>query len=262
MAAKRTLTAMDLVTRSWARQLGLDECGVMVLILLGHRESLPACELAVQTGRARQQVQRSLQLMEKLSLVCPAELSRHGRTVAWMLTELGLEYWRALEPVLYEWDLSWLSSSMCSSSRGCSSVRLRSWSTGAQPTGGDARSFSQPVSASSRSSRGWSWPWLSESVRSNKIHEQFVFESEGGLAPGSASREEVVEGFAVVLIARMPLASGFLHSLSEAMAAWALNDWSPSDRGRDARGLPESSRAAHPQPCLPSKANVDLLAPE
>lgn len=103
MAAKKTLTAMDLVTRAWGRQLGLDECGVMVLILLGNRDS-SACDLAVATGRARQQVQRSLKMMQARELVCPAELSAQGRAVGWRLTELGVQYWQALEPALYEWD--------------------------------------------------------------------------------------------------------------------------------------------------------------
>jgi DNA-binding MarR family transcriptional regulator len=105
MEAKKVLTAMDLVTRSWGRQLGLDECGVMVLILLGERGPSKACDLAVQSGRARQQVQRSLKMMKACELVCPSEQDERGRTAEWRLTELGEDHWKALEPALYEWDL-------------------------------------------------------------------------------------------------------------------------------------------------------------
>ena len=105
LEAKRMLTAMDLVTRSWGRELGLDECGVMVLILLGDRGPSKACDLAVQSGRARQQVQRSLKMMQARELVRPSEHDERGRTVEWRLTEFGEDHWKALEPALYEWDL-------------------------------------------------------------------------------------------------------------------------------------------------------------
>lgn len=105
MEAKKMLTAMDLVTRSWGRELGLDECGVMVLILLGDNGPTKACDLAVRSGRARQQVQRSLKMMQARELICPSEHDERGRTAEWKLTELGEDYWKALEPALYEWDL-------------------------------------------------------------------------------------------------------------------------------------------------------------
>jgi DNA-binding MarR family transcriptional regulator len=105
MEAKKLLTAMDLVTRSWGRQLGLDECGVMVLILLGEDGPTRACDLAALCGRARQQVHRSLTMMKARDLVRPSEQDVHGRTVEWSLTDEGADHWKALEPALYEWDL-------------------------------------------------------------------------------------------------------------------------------------------------------------
>lgn len=90
MSMKAALTVMDLVTRGWARQLGLDECGLMVLMLLSQTEEpRPGAELALLCGRARQQVHRSLLAMHELKLVRPAAVSHRGFTTAWALTAKG-----------------------------------------------------------------------------------------------------------------------------------------------------------------------------
>lgn len=104
LAMKQALTAMDLVTRGWARDLDLDECGVMVLMLLGERGHDPACNLAYRSGRARQQVQRSLGMMRRRGLVTPLVVSARGRVQAWKLTERGLTMWGLLEQAMQAWD--------------------------------------------------------------------------------------------------------------------------------------------------------------
>lgn len=89
LAVKQALTAMDLVMKQWAADLELDECGVMVLLLLGQRERCPACELALRSGRARQQVQRTLKNLQGRGVVAPVEVSSRGRVQAWSLTAAG-----------------------------------------------------------------------------------------------------------------------------------------------------------------------------
>lgn len=104
MAMKAALTVMDLVTREWARQLEVDECGVMVLMQLGYRQSSSAAKLGFFCGRVRQQVQRSLQLLRKAGLVEPATVSGTGCTTAWTLTQKGKTRARALERAVRAWE--------------------------------------------------------------------------------------------------------------------------------------------------------------
>lgn len=109
MAAKQALTAIDQVTRGWGRELGLDESGVMVLMLMGERGELPEWELAKLCGRKRQQVHRSLKRMERRELLRPAERSRKGRATRWTFTDRGIELWRCLERAVAAWEatLAW-----------------------------------------------------------------------------------------------------------------------------------------------------------
>ena len=104
MAVKQGLTAMDLVTRSWAKELGLDECGVMVLCLLGEQPHRAASNLALHCGRARQQVHRALVDMRRKALVRPSAVSARGRIEAWSLTDRGEQLWTCLERGLQLWD--------------------------------------------------------------------------------------------------------------------------------------------------------------
>lgn len=106
LAMKQALTAVDLVMREWGRELELDECGVMILMLLGERERRPACDLGIQTGRARPQVQRSLNGMQRRGLVSPAVRSRDGRVYAWSLTDQGRHLWACLDRGVRSWEAS------------------------------------------------------------------------------------------------------------------------------------------------------------
>lgn len=104
LAAKQALTAMDRVMRGWARDLGLDECGVMVLLLLRVRGPCPAWQLALLCGRVRQQVHRSLRMMERRGLVEGRDLSARGRVQQWALTERGRDLGEILEGAMAIWD--------------------------------------------------------------------------------------------------------------------------------------------------------------
>ncbi|MDP2276141.1 MAG: MarR family winged helix-turn-helix transcriptional regulator [Archangium sp.] len=104
LAMMQALTAMSLVTRGWARDLDLDECGVMVLMLLAQRGHDPECNLALRSGRARQQVHRSLRMMQQRGLVAPSVTSVRGRAQAWTLTERGWRMWGLLERSVVAWE--------------------------------------------------------------------------------------------------------------------------------------------------------------
>ena len=104
IAMKGALTVMDLVTRGWARQLEIDECGVMVLMRLGFLESASAAKLALLCGRVRQQVQRSLGILAKAGLAEPCAVSDRGLASAWSLTEKGKRRWRSLSRAVRAWE--------------------------------------------------------------------------------------------------------------------------------------------------------------
>ena len=104
LAMKQALTVVDFVTRKWARDLDLDECGVVVLMLLAQRGERPSHELAFYCGRSRQQVQRSLRHLEARGLVVPLWFSRAGRVKAWGLTQRGQATWQVLERAVIAWD--------------------------------------------------------------------------------------------------------------------------------------------------------------
>ena len=104
LAMMQALTTMSLVTRGWARDLDLDECGVMVLMLLAQRGHDPECNLALRTGRARQQVHRSLRMMQRRELVAPSVTSVRGRVQGWTLTERGWRMWGLLERSVVAWE--------------------------------------------------------------------------------------------------------------------------------------------------------------
>ena len=106
MSMKAALTVMDMVTRSWARQLQIDECGVMVLMQLGVRQRRSAAKLALYCGRPRQQVQRSLAILQAAGMVEAATVSARGCTTSWTLTEKGQRRWKSLQRAVRAWEES------------------------------------------------------------------------------------------------------------------------------------------------------------
>ena len=96
MAIRQALTAMDGVARENARVVGLQGADVLVVLLLGQRESFAASSLALHTGRTRQQVQRSLEALRKKGLVHTGRLPS-GRVAAWALTDAGVSVKDRLE---------------------------------------------------------------------------------------------------------------------------------------------------------------------
>jgi DNA-binding MarR family transcriptional regulator len=104
LEVKRSLTVLDLVFRDWARELALDECGVMVVLLLAEQPNLGASDLALRCGRARQQAHRSLLLLESQGRVECTSRSPKGRIAGWALTEDGLAVVRCLHDGLTAWN--------------------------------------------------------------------------------------------------------------------------------------------------------------
>jgi DNA-binding MarR family transcriptional regulator len=100
---KRSLTLLDLVFREWARLLGLDECAVMLVLLLSELGDRSAAELATRCGRRRQQVRRSLLMLERQGRVEVSHLSATGRAHGWSLTEAGIATARCLNEGVAAW---------------------------------------------------------------------------------------------------------------------------------------------------------------
>ena len=101
---KQALTAMDRVTRQWGRELRVDECGLMVLAMLGSWPISSAAELARTCGRSRQQVQRSLGAMARRGMVQPTARTKKGRAKGWTLSEHGVAFSRALSRAVAIWE--------------------------------------------------------------------------------------------------------------------------------------------------------------
>ncbi len=74
------------------------------MMLLAQRGRDPECNLALRTGRARQQVHRSLRRMQRRELVMPVETSARGRVQGWALTERGWTMWGLLERSILAWE--------------------------------------------------------------------------------------------------------------------------------------------------------------
>jgi len=104
LEVKRSLTVLDLVFRDWGRELALDECGVMVVLLLDAQPNLGASDLAVRCGRSRQQVHRSLLQLEAQGRVECTSRSAKGLIAGWALTEDGLAAVRCLRDGVAAWN--------------------------------------------------------------------------------------------------------------------------------------------------------------
>jgi hypothetical protein len=103
MAIRQALTAMDGVVRENARVVGLEGADVLMVLLLGQRESFAGSSLALFTGRTRQQVQRSLMVLRKKGLVRACRMPS-GRAIAWALTDAGVTVKDRLEARFDAWE--------------------------------------------------------------------------------------------------------------------------------------------------------------
>jgi len=101
---KRSLTLLDLVFHAWARELGIDDCSVTLILLLAEEGDLSAAELAVRCGRARQQVRRSLLQLEAQGRVEVSHLAVDGRVEGWSLTEPGMATAHCLDQGVAVWS--------------------------------------------------------------------------------------------------------------------------------------------------------------
>lgn len=104
MAMRQAMAALDLVMRVWARQLRLSAGELMVIMLLGDQPRRCCAELALLSGRRRQQTQRTLAALHRRGFVQPARTNKKGRVQAWELTAHGRTCLERLEARVRDWD--------------------------------------------------------------------------------------------------------------------------------------------------------------
>ncbi len=104
VAVRQALSGMDIVMRAWARQLKLDGCEVMAVMLLAQRTGQSASEVALFSGRARQHAQRTLCELGRRGFVERLRVSPSGKVMAWSLTPAGEALARRLEVRLLAWE--------------------------------------------------------------------------------------------------------------------------------------------------------------
>lgn len=88
LALRQGLVIIDIVSRLWARQVGLAQAELTVVMLLDLRARSGA-ELARFSGRSRQNVQRVLNELERRGVITPKTLTARSRVKSWTLTPLG-----------------------------------------------------------------------------------------------------------------------------------------------------------------------------
>jgi len=104
VAMQQGMRAMDAVARLWGRQVSLGPAEVMLVLMLAEGGARSGSELATLSGRTRQQVQRSLETLEKRELVCAATLSPLGKVQGWRLTERGEKKLERLNRRIALWE--------------------------------------------------------------------------------------------------------------------------------------------------------------
>jgi len=104
VAMQQGMRAMDAVARLWGRQVSLSPVEVMLVLMLAEGGVRSGSELATLSGRTRQQVQRSLEALEKRELVCAASHSPLGQVQGWRLTERGQRKLERLRRRIALWE--------------------------------------------------------------------------------------------------------------------------------------------------------------
>jgi len=104
VAMQQGMRAMDAVARLWGRQVSLSPVEVMLVLMLAEGGVRSGSELATLSGRTRQQVQRSLEALEKRELVCAASHSPLGKVQGWRLTERGQRKLERLRRRIALWE--------------------------------------------------------------------------------------------------------------------------------------------------------------
>lgn len=92
----RALLAVETLQRRWARELGLDGTGAFVVLVLS-RGAMSCATIAMECGRQRQHVQRTLRTLEAGGLVEVASRSEDGRVNTWQLSGDGEDVARRLD---------------------------------------------------------------------------------------------------------------------------------------------------------------------
>jgi DNA-binding MarR family transcriptional regulator len=104
VAMQQGMRAMDAVARLWGRQVSLSPVEVMLVLMLAEGGVRSGSELATLSGRTRQQVQRSLEALEKRELVCAATHSPLGKVQGWRLTARGEKKLERLNRRIALWE--------------------------------------------------------------------------------------------------------------------------------------------------------------
>lgn len=101
----QALTAIELMFKRVARDVGLAPLDTWVLIVASvAAEPVSGAWLARQTGRARQQVQRSLEALARRKLVVRS-IGADAQAVGWELTDLGRRVVRLVDVTAQGWLL-------------------------------------------------------------------------------------------------------------------------------------------------------------
>lgn len=96
LATHQLATLLDDELRLLAREHGLQLSDVLVLSLLYQEGERPCATIAWFLGRPRQNVQRSLESLERRGFVERLDSAFSGRTAAWRLTTAGHRTWDSL----------------------------------------------------------------------------------------------------------------------------------------------------------------------
>lgn len=98
----KALLAVESLERKWARELRLDGREVFVLLSLT-RAPLSCATIAMECGRQRQHVQRTLRGLEQRAFVTPVRAD-DDRVHAWRLSAAGAELARRLQMRSDAWE--------------------------------------------------------------------------------------------------------------------------------------------------------------
>lgn len=98
----RALLAVEVLQRRWARELGLDGGAAFVVLVLRHN-AMSCASIAVECGRQRQHVQRTLRTLEASGLVEVSSRAADGRVNTWRLSGDGEEVARRLDARSRAW---------------------------------------------------------------------------------------------------------------------------------------------------------------
>lgn len=103
VAVRQALAAMETVERAWGRELELNGCELMAMLLVARRPGCCTSHIAWFAGLRRQNAWRTMKGLERRGVVHAARRSVRGAE-GWSLTHDGLLLARSLEARLHAWE--------------------------------------------------------------------------------------------------------------------------------------------------------------